>query len=213
MVMPSIDKRQASFVLRQCLSKDIEKSIASCDDIENILQRLDDRYVDPGTVIDSIINEIRRFKGIDGRDNKWSIEFINLVELGYRDSKALKLENEICNANVLSLIESKLIKGLALKWYREIHKEGSIIDNVNKFPHMLRYLQNERRALKYGLSELRLSNEFKYERINEINVPLPPEYKFSNREKCLLHSNGSHVTSECREYLDMPIKEKFNLLH
>ena len=59
MVMPSIDK--------QCLSKDIEKSIASCeDDIEKILQGLDDKYADPGNVIDSIINEIRRFKGIKG---------------------------------------------------------------------------------------------------------------------------------------------------
>ena len=65
---------------------------------------------------------------------------------------------------------------------------------------MLRYLQNERRALEYGLSELRISNEFKYGRINEINAPLPPRYKFSNREKCLLHSNGSHVTSGCRQY-------------
>ena len=103
------------------MSKDIEKSIASCeDDIEKILQCLDDKYADPGKVIDSIINEIRRFKG--SRDNKRLIEFINLVELGYRDLKALKLETEICKANVLSLIESKLPKELALEWYREIKK-------------------------------------------------------------------------------------------
>ena len=117
MVMPTVrSKKQAAFVLRQCLSKSIIKSVASCeDDVDVILQRLDDKYADPGKITDAVINDIRKFRSIESHNNRRLIEFINLIEWGYNDLKALKLEKEICNANVVSLVESKLPNDLALE--------------------------------------------------------------------------------------------------
>ena len=66
-------------------------------------------------------------------------EFINLIEWGYNDLKALKLDKKICNANVVSIIEGKLPNELAMECYRKLHKEGSNIDTLDKFPHILRF--------------------------------------------------------------------------
>ena len=150
MVMPTVgSKKQAAFVIRQCLSKSIINSIASCeDDVDKILQRLDDKYADPGKITDSIINDIRKFRSIETNNNKRLIEFINLIEWGYNDLKVLKLDKEVCNANVVSLIESKLPNELAMEWYRKIHMDDSNIDKRNKFPYILKFLMTERRALE-----------------------------------------------------------------
>ena len=170
MVLPNIDKKQASFVLRQCLSQSIVKSIASCEDnVDEIIKRLDDKFADPGKITDSIINDIRKFRVIETKDNRRLIEFINLIEWGYNDLKPLNLGKEISNANVVSMIESKLPNELAMEWYRQIHKEGSVIDKIDKFPYILRFLLTERRALEYGLSEFRSHNENKrYGHVNEL---------------------------------------------
>ena len=141
------------------------------------------------------------------------IEFINLIEWGYNDLKALKLEKELCNANVVSLIESKLPTELALEWYRKIHAKNSSIDKTNKFPHILSFLLTERRALEYGLSEFRMSGESKSGKVNEIHCyesfAAKGSYENSN---CLQHNNSSHHTSECRTFLRMPLSERYKLL-
>lgn len=73
-----------------------------------------------------------------------------LLWVGYNDLKALKLQTEMCNANVVSLIESKLTNDLALEWYRQIHREKSEVSKSNKFRSILKFLITERRALEYG---------------------------------------------------------------
>ena len=168
MVIPNVEKKQASFVLRQCLSQPIVKSISSCgDDVKEIIKRLDDKFADPGKITDSIINDVKKFRVIDSKDNKRLIEFINLIEWGYNDLKALKLDKKICNTSVVSIIEGKLPNELAMEWYRKIHKEGSNIDKLDKFPHILRFLLTERRALEYGSSEFWNHNERRYGQVNE----------------------------------------------
>ena len=117
----------------------------------------------------------------------------------------LSLEGEVCNSNIVSIIESKLPRALALEWYREIHKDDSKIDKRNKFPHLLSFLKVDRKALEYGLFDLRLSHETKYGKVNELNVPIPPIDKRS--ENCIIHR-----TFECRKYLSLPLTERYNLL-
>ena len=109
MILPIIDKKQSSFVLRKCLSKDIEKCIASCEeDVDVILRRLDDKYGDPSRLTDTVINDIKKFRCIEIGDAKRLIQFIDIIESGYNDLKVLSLEGEVCNSNIVSIIESKL---------------------------------------------------------------------------------------------------------
>ena len=198
------------------------RSVASCEDVDVILKRLDDKYADSGKVVNAIISKIRKFRYIDPRDSKRLIEFINIIECGYNDLKSLKLDKEICNANVVSLIENKLPSSLALDWYREMHRDSSVVDKSNKFPHILKFLLTEKRALEYAQSDVRVNRETKNGNVNEIpsydaedepSKDDPSRSKLSkDKSNCLVHNTKSHVTSECHTYAKMPLNEKYNLL-
>ena len=83
------------------------------------MQRLDDG--DPSKLTDTIINDIKKFRCIEVCDAKRLTEFIDVIECGYNDLKVLSLEGEVCNSNIVSIIESKLPRALALERYREMH--------------------------------------------------------------------------------------------
>ena len=94
------------------------------------------------------------------------------------------MEKEINNTNVVSMIESKLPKNLALNWYRFIHSSHSTVDKFNKFPDLLKFIITERNALEYGMADLRISEK----RFGIINY-----VKTDNEIKCLIHNDNSHV--------------------
>ena len=156
LVLPYLEEREAAFIFRQCLGKEVEAVLGSGDfDVEQMLKRLDEKFGDPSKMIDSIIGEIQRFRKIENDDNKRLIDFINIIERAYHDLKSVKMEKEINNCNVVSMIEVKLPRNVALNWYRLIHSSESKVDKTDKFPHLLQFLTNERNALEYGLADLR----------------------------------------------------------
>ena len=71
-------------------------------------QRLDEKYGDPAKVADVIIGEIKRFKMLREGEDKHFIEFVHLIEDGYRDLKRLGLETEITTTSSVSVIEKTL---------------------------------------------------------------------------------------------------------
>ena len=51
---------ETAFTLRQCLSGD---ELAACDDdLGEMISRLDEKFVNPSKLIDSIISEIKNFE-------------------------------------------------------------------------------------------------------------------------------------------------------
>ena len=105
--------------------------------------------------MESIISKVRRFKKIYDDDSQSLIKFVDVVERWFRDLKKLGLEIELCNANVMSIIESKLPRSIGLEWYRRLHTKGEGIGRDNKFQRLLEYLQVEKNALEYSLSDVR----------------------------------------------------------
>ena len=205
LVLPGLKAREAAFALRQCLSGDIRNLLGSGDyDVEQMFKRLDEKFGDPSKMTDSIISEILKFKKIDDNDNKRVIEFINIIERAFHDMKSINMEGEINNTNVVSMIEHKLPKQLALNWYRFIHARDSKVDKANKFPYLLEYLINERSALEYGLSDLRILNDRGNATIHYV--------RSTSEFNCLVHNSDSHTTAECRSYNELPVREKYDLL-
>ena len=202
LVLPQLDPREAAFTLRQCLGQNVSNILGSGDyDLNQIFKRLDEKYGDPTKMVDSIITEIQRFRKIENDDTKRLIDFINLIERASHDLDNVKMGSEINNTNVVSMIESKLPKCLALNWYRHIHSSVAEIDRSKKFPSLLKYMITERNALEYGQSDLRLFTERKIVSINHVKVV-----------KCLIHKDDSHNTSECSSYLSYTIDQRFDLL-
>ena len=205
LVRPNLNDREAAFTFRKCLGENVEVILGSGDfTVEQMIERLDEKFGEPSKIIDSIIGDIKKFKVIDLDDSKRLIDLINIIERAFYDLQSLKMEQEISNCNVVSLIESKLPKNVALNWYRFIYMSGSKVDKTNKFPFLLDFLINERKALEYGMSELRVNGEKRY----PINLA-----ESGKGPKCIIHDFAtSHNTADCRNYNGMSINERYDLL-
>jgi len=79
-------------------------------------QRLNEKYGDPAKVADIIIDEKKRFRMLREGEDKGFIEFVTLIEDGYRDLKRLCLEREITTTSSVSVIEKALPPDIKRKW-------------------------------------------------------------------------------------------------
>ena len=161
-VMPTINIESAPYILRSCLSKgpaDVVKSID--DDYKAMWKRLDEKYGYPTKVVDVIMNAIQNTRNIrDGEKNRL-IELINVVEDGYRDLKRLGLEKEITTTSSVSVIEKKLPTDVKKEWAKFVSSDHSTVDKTDKFPSLLKFLLNQKRAIEYENAELRNDSQVK----------------------------------------------------
>ena len=90
--------------------------------------------------------------------DKRFIEFVTLVEDGYRDLTRLSLKAEITITSSVSIIEKALSTDIRRKWEEMVSCRGSHIDKLKKFPSLLEFLQNQRSAIEYDSASLRTTN-------------------------------------------------------
>ena len=81
-----------------------------------------------------------------------------MLEDGYRDLKRLGLEAEITATSSVSIIERKLPMDIRRDWAKTVSLDASVIDKMNKFPSLLRFLLNQKRAIEYDCAALRAYN-------------------------------------------------------
>ena len=76
--MPTLTNTEAVFSLRKCLTKEVEITVGCCnDDIEEMLNRLDDKYGDPKKVVDCITKKITQFTKVKETDKKSLINYVD----------------------------------------------------------------------------------------------------------------------------------------
>ena len=225
-VQPNLSKDAAPYTLRSCLAKEPLNVVKSVDDdLEKMWERLDEKYADPAKITDVIINTIQNFKTIKENDNKKFIEFVNVIEDSYRDLVNLGLEKEITTTSSVSVIEKKLPPDIKREWAKLITSSSSA-EKTNKFPSLLKFLINQKKAMEYDGADLRANtassrpivqthfttgkenNEEKTTKPAETNKP----ETVKSYRKCLLHGNCSHWTDECKAYLSKSISERMELL-
>lgn len=98
------------YVLCLCLGSDFVVIVKSIDDdISEMWKRLDEKYGDLVKVVDVIIDGIWRIRVIREGEEKRFVEFVEIVEDGYRDLKRFGLELEIIIMSFVSIIEKKLL--------------------------------------------------------------------------------------------------------
>lgn len=155
--MPHLQSDDASYVLRSCLGSDPATTVESIDDdISEMWKRLDEKYGDPTKVTHIIIDEIRRTRIIREGEEKRFVEFVEIVEDGYRDLKSLGLESEITTTSSVSIIEKKLPADIRRKWAEIVCTDNSTVDKTKKFPSLLKFLRSQRGAIEYGTASLRV---------------------------------------------------------
>ena len=144
-VEPTLDKGDVSYVLRSCLGKEPYETVKSVDDdINEMWKRLDDKYGDPAKVADVIIDSIRRTKIIREGEDERLVEFVNMLEDGYRDLKRHGLEAAITTTSSVSIIGRKLPMDIRREWAKTVSLDSSMTDKTNKFPSLLQFLLNQK---------------------------------------------------------------------
>ena len=157
-VLPEIDIEKAAYVLRSCLGEEPSNYVRNVDDsIEDMWERLDEKFGQPSILAEVIKNEIRRYHVLEDADDARLVEFIEMVESNYRDLVLMGMQNEISNLRTVSLIEEKLPGIVRRKWAEEVSKDGSVVDKRNPFPPLLKFLIQQRKAIEYMSSGLRSS--------------------------------------------------------
>ncbi|XP_068685121.1 uncharacterized protein [Montipora foliosa] len=201
-VMPQIRGRDAAYVLRSCLGKEPEGLVKSIDDdVQEMWRRLDEKYGDPAKIADVIIDGIRRFRTLKEGEDKRFIEFVTLVEDGYRDLIRLGLEAEITTTSSVSIIEKALSTDIRRRWAEMVSCHGSHIDKSKKFPSLLEFLQNQRSAIEYDSASLRTTTNNQHYRGTSHYTEGVEEVSKEPKPKCLIHEHGRHWTADCRIYL------------
>ena len=90
------------------------------------------------------------------------------------------------------------------------------VDKKDKFPSLLKFLLNQKRAIEYDSADLRKSAQ---QAINHASVVMEEidegDHSDENRtanSRCILHGNSRHETSECRVYLSKTFEERMSVL-
>ena len=111
-VMPSIKTNQhACYVLRSCLGDEPKFLISNVDDdLDLMWERLNERFGKSSKLADTDIKEIKAIKQIPEDNECKFLHLVDAIERGFRDLKAAKLEREISNTTIVSIIEEKLPK-------------------------------------------------------------------------------------------------------
>ena len=151
----------------------------------------------------------------EGDDNAF-LELVNTVEKGYQDLARIDMEVEISNSGTVSLIEERLPRDVKRAWSREVNKSDSKVEQKNKFPYLLQFLQEQRKIIEYESSALRVGEDrIRKSRVNLIDSDgrLTEEKEVAKgASRCLVHSSNGHNTAECRVYQDMAPEAKVQLL-
>ena len=214
-VMSSLNSATAPYTLRSCLGKEPLAVVKGVDDdITEMWKRLDEKYGDPAKVADAIIDSVQRVKTIKEGEDKRFIEFVEIVDSGYRDLLRIGLEKEITTTSSVSIIEKKLAPDIRKDWAKLVSSDTSSVDKKDKFPSLLKFLLNQKRAIEYDSADLRKSAQ---QSVNHVNAAVKDvgendqQSRVSNT-RCLFHDNAEHETGECRLYLSKSWEERMNML-
>ena len=112
----------------------------------------------------------------------------------------------------MSVIEKKLPTDVKKEWAKFVSSVHSTFDKTDKFPSLLKFLLNQKRAIEYENAELRNDSQVKgFVHLSEKNDSKETT-SYWKPSKCLCHKGANHLTHECRAYLSKSIEERKGIL-
>ena len=224
-VLPHTSPESAAFTLRQCLSREVQENVSLVDDdVDQMLQKLEEEYGDPSLMTDLIVSEIKSYE-VQGKKERL-MKFIDIVEKGYYDLNNLGLDRELSNTIVVGIIETKLPEGTRQKWVDRVCSDDSKVDMRNKFPSLLKFLQEVRRSLKYMSTELREPPKACIPSMSQPSPSTPSTESRSttsvlNSNRVLIRQNarwscqacgqGRHGLAKCSQYQRMTVEDRWDV--
>ena len=203
-VMPSLNSATAPYTLRSCLGKEPLAVVKGVDDdITEMWKRLDEKYGDPAKVADAIIDSVQRVKTIKEGEDKRFIEFVEIVDSGYRDLLRIGLEKEITTTSSVSIIEKKLPPDIRKDWAKLVSSDTSSVEKKDKFPSLLKFLLNQKRAIEYDSADLRKPAQ---QSVNHVNAAVKEVGE--NDQLSRLSNSRFYLSKSWEERMNMPREKR-----
>ena len=159
--------------------------------------------------------DIKNLKAVKDGDDKAFLDLVNVVERRHYDLARIKMESEVSNNATVSLIEGRLPHTIRREWSKEVNKTGSVVKSSDKFPHLLKFLQEQRKIIEYESSDLRSGwlDRKEHVHLNERGETSNDEGQEENRAlNCLVHSLSTHSTADCRVFQEKSPEDKIRLV-
>ncbi|KAJ7361986.1 hypothetical protein OS493_013072 [Desmophyllum pertusum] len=144
-------------------------------------------------------------------EDKRFIEFVKIVDSGYQDLMRISLEKEITTTS--SIIEKRLPPDVRKDWAKLVSSNTSSVDKKDKFPSLLKFLLNQKRAIEYDSADLRKSVQ---QSVNHINTEVEEvdENDQLSRQRVagvFFTITLNTKTGECRLYLPKTWEERMDM--
>ncbi|XP_033109286.1 uncharacterized protein LOC117110627 [Anneissia japonica] len=211
-VKPTTHSDQLSYTLRSCLGSEPMKVVMPAEDkIEKMWKRLGDRYGNRSKLVD--VGDLVKHGAVKEGEDRKLVEFIDLVEVSYRNLERAGLEKEIANSRVVGEIEKKLPDDVFKRWVRHIHDEKNKIGETEKMSSLLSFLEEERKSVEFSIESLRSCHI-----TSQRTKPTASVHTTDVREPllaiswCLIHDSAQHTTEDCRAYLAKAVSDRIQLV-
>ena len=97
-VEPSNSGAELSYILREsCLQGQAKALVQNIDSVEDIWEKLTDRYGDTMQLVEIVIKELNDVAAMKGSDDRKFIQIVDLLEKGLQDLEAIGARAEIAN--------------------------------------------------------------------------------------------------------------------
>lgn len=119
-------KERAAYTLKSCLTDILYQLVKNVDDdLEELWKRLNDRYGRTSKLKESIMYNIKRTNPIKECEEKKLVEFVDFIERTHHDLADKKIERELSNTTVISLLEEKFPKNIRRVWPKKVNEKDS----------------------------------------------------------------------------------------
>ena len=218
------DEVHQVYVMKEsCLSGDALHLVKNLQTLDEIWERLSERYGSVIDVVDSVLSDLDSVQ-VPHRFNKHQgvIKLIDTVERGVQDLTAISRRNEIANEYTVKLIEKKLPSMIYREWVDEEDREAKAGGRRDRFESMLEFLKRERRKSEKIVQQSKERDKDKEvdnkkdenkDRKDRQKVYHQGAGKSSSKGDCIIHKNASsHLTRRCNEFKAMSVEERGQLV-
>ena len=205
----------------KCLEGDARNLVKNLQTLDDIWERLKDKYGDTNDIIDSVIREIEEVRIPSKNQDEAVIKFIEALERGVQDLTVIGKRQDIACPYTVKLIEKKLPRRLLSKWLDEDEKD----DSEDRFESMLQFLKKERKRTEKILQQVK-DREKEKERSRDnpnrrdpgrnggrgIAAAAQQQGQGEVRNNCLIHPRAAHFTRKCSEFKRKSVEERGQLV-
>ena len=149
---------QAYIIKRSCLQGDCKKLVENLGDIDQIWERLEDRYGNATEIVNVVLQGIQQFqfsKNFAER-HQGIVKLVDELDRGVQDLGAIGAKHEIANAYTVRILEGKLPADVLTRWHnKEIEESDDETDQESvrsvskpsnsRFESMFKFLLRERK--------------------------------------------------------------------